>query len=154
MDYVKELRLLVGHKPLILTGAVAIIMNDQNEVLLQLRTKGKWGLPGGLMELGESLEETAQRETKEETGLTVNELTFLGVFSGKDYYNKLENMDEYYAVTAVYFTNDVIGEIRKDHDESLDIQYFPLDQLPAELAPQYRSFIEPFKNELMKLNNK
>lgn len=68
MNYVKDLRELVGNRPLILPGAVAIILNDQNEVLLQHRIDGGWGLPGGLMELGESLEETARREVKEETG--------------------------------------------------------------------------------------
>ncbi len=44
------------------------------------RYEGGWGLPGGLMELGESLEDTAKREVFEETGLRIANLQFLGIF--------------------------------------------------------------------------
>ena len=55
VGYVEELRKIVGHRPLILVGAVVLIINENGYVLLQ-RTEpyGKWGLPGGLMELSES----------------------------------------------------------------------------------------------------
>ena len=86
MGYVKELRKLVGNRPLILPGAVVIILNEQNEMLLQHRSDGGWGLPGGIMELGESMEETARREVQEETGLVVGELELMGIFSGEDYF--------------------------------------------------------------------
>ncbi|WP_407652092.1 hypothetical protein [Aquibacillus koreensis] len=49
MDYVKDLRNLVGNRPLILTGSVVLLLNEINELLLQHRTDGGWGLPGGLM---------------------------------------------------------------------------------------------------------
>ncbi len=148
MNYVKELRELVGHRPLILPGAVVIILNTQNEVLLQHRTDGGWGLPGGLMELGESLEETARREVKEETGLIVGELELLGVFSGKDYFLKVANGDELYSVTAVYVTRDIQGDIEADLTESFDVRYFQLKELPEGLTPSYRRYMEPyFKKE-------
>ncbi|WP_317949722.1 NUDIX domain-containing protein, partial [Rossellomorea marisflavi] len=54
MDHIKELRKRVGHRPLILAGAVVIILNQHKEILLQQRTDDDWGLPGGLLELGES----------------------------------------------------------------------------------------------------
>jgi 8-oxo-dGTP pyrophosphatase MutT (NUDIX family) len=72
MGYIEELRKLVGNRPVILTGAKVIVFNALGQILLQYRTDTKmWGLPGGLMELGESLEETALREVQEETGLTI-----------------------------------------------------------------------------------
>ena len=144
MSYVKELRRFVGNRPLILPGAVAIVVNDQNEVLLQHRTDGGWGLPGGLMELGESMEETARREVKEETGLTIGELELIGVFSGEDYFLKVANGDELYSVTAVYVTRDIQGDIEVDLTESIAVQYFQLEELLEGLLPSNRRYMEPY----------
>ncbi|WP_172372709.1 NUDIX hydrolase [Sporosarcina jiandibaonis] len=148
MGYVKELRKLVGNRPLILPGAVVIILNEKNEILLQHRSDGGWGLPGGIMELGESMEETARREVQEETGLVVGELELMGIFSGEDYFLKVANGDELYSVTAVYATRDIKGELVIDGIESLDLQYFPLRELPKDLASGSRSYIEPYLSRL------
>lgn len=59
ISYVSDMRKWTGHKPLLLTGAVVIIVNPLGQLLLQLREDGTYGLPGGLAELGESLEEAA-----------------------------------------------------------------------------------------------
>ncbi|MGP4108562.1 NUDIX hydrolase [Virgibacillus sp. L01] len=152
MDYVKELRELVGHRPLILPGAVVLILNDKNELLLQHRSDGGWGLPGGLMELGESLEETAQREVKEETNLTIGSLKLLGIFSGEEYYLKVANGDEFYSVTAVYTTDEFQGDIKIDRTESVDVQFFQLNHLPNDLLDVYRNFITPYM-DILKVGN-
>jgi 8-oxo-dGTP pyrophosphatase MutT (NUDIX family) len=151
MNYVKDLRKLVGTRPLILPGAVVIILNDQQEVLLQHRTDGGWGLPGGLMELGESLEGTARREVKEETGLEIGELTLVNIFSGEDYYFKVSNGDELYSVTAVYVTKDVRGKMDIDETESVEVQFFKLNELPDGLTDEYKSYIMPYIDQLKKV---
>lgn len=144
MEYYKYLRQYVGHRPIILPGSVVIILNEQNEVLLQKRNDGYWGLPGGLMDLGESFEEVAKREVFEETGLVVENLLLLNVFSGSKYYLKVPNGDELYSVTAVYYTKDASGDIKIDFSELEFIQYFPLNNLPQELTDEYRGFIEQY----------
>lgn len=142
MGYIRELRKLVGHRPLILPGAVVLVFNNEGKLLLQHRSDGGWGLPGGLMELGESLEETARREVKEETGLDIGELKLEGVFSGEEYYLKVANGDELYSVTTVYSTNEYVGELEIDELESIDLQFFSLDQLPDDLQKSYLNYIQ------------
>ncbi|TPE70992.1 NUDIX hydrolase [Halalkalibacterium halodurans] len=144
MGYMKDLRKRVGTRPLILPASVVIILNEQDEILLQKRLNGRWGLPGGLMELGESFEETAKREILEETGLTIRNITFLDVFSGKDLYVKVDNGDEFYAVTALFMTRDVAGSIQMDPRESLDLQYIALDQFPPNVTRTSRIFLDRF----------
>jgi len=144
LDYVSNLRKLVGHRPLILPGSVVLILNEQNKLLLQHRKDGGWGLPGGLMELGESLEDTARREVLEETGFSIGDLHLVDVFSGEDYYFKVSNGDELYSVTAVYWTDVVKGNLHMDESESFDLQYFSLDRLPEELTEEYRNYIKSY----------
>ncbi len=135
------MRQYVGHRPIILPGSVVIIVNEKEEVLLQKRRDGNWGLPGGLMDLGESFEEVAKREIFEETGLTIENLKLLHVYSGSEYYLKVENGDELYSLTAVYYTRDVSGQMNIDYRESVKVEYVGLQQLPDTLTDEYRRFI-------------
>lgn len=149
VEYYKFLRQYVGHQPIILPGSAVIILNDANEVLLQKRYEGGWGLPGGLMDLGESLEDTAKREVLEETGLIITNLQFLGIFSGPDYYIKMSNGDEFYAVTAIYYTRNVKGDLVINYHESETMQYFSLIDLPDELIASNRKFIESYVSQML-----
>lgn len=73
MSYVSEIRSIIGHKMLLLAGANVILARDDDFMLLQQRKDGSWGLPGGLLEPGESLEETAYVLIK---GLNMSECLF------------------------------------------------------------------------------
>src|SRR5699024_10703020 len=130
MEYFKYLRQYVGHRPIILPGSVVIIANEENEIFLQKRHNGNWGLPGGLMDLGEIFEEVAKREVFEETGLVVENLNLLNVHSGSNYYLKVPNGDELFSATAVYYTKDFSGDMKIDYSESKDMRYFATDNLP------------------------
>ncbi len=62
-DYVRELRKLTGSQPIMLCGAGVIVINSKGEILLQHRIDNDlWGLPGGVVELGETVEQAATRE--------------------------------------------------------------------------------------------
>lgn len=147
MGYVEDLRQVVGHRPLILVGAVVVISNDQGQILLECRKEpeGSWGLPGGLMELGESTEDTARREVLEETGLTMGALELIGVFSGPKYYARVANGDEFYVVTAAYACDQTEGMLTMNPDESLALRYFPHAALPNRLVGSHKAIIKTWR---------
>ncbi|AWE07262.1 ADP-ribose pyrophosphatase [Lysinibacillus sp. 2017] len=130
MNYIKSLRQHIGTSPIIAPGSAIIVLNENNELLLQLRSDtNDWGLPGGGMEIGDSFEETAQKELFEETGLIAQDLRLVGLASGKDLYYKFPHGDEIYNATAIYKAINVTGTLHKN-EESKALNYFALDNLP------------------------
>lgn len=148
MGYVEELRAIVGHRPLILVGSTVIMTNETGQILLQQRRRphGVWGLPGGLMELGESVEDTARREVYEETCLRVGNLNLIGVFSGPQYFVKAGNGDEFYVVTTAFHTSDFTGTINMDTDESLEFSFFDAFALPTPMVGSHQKMVEAYMN--------
>lgn len=131
MSYISNLRKHIGHEPLINIGATVIVMNDKKEILLNLRSDtNTWGIIGGGIELGESLEETAARELLEEAGLKAESFELIDLLSGKDLYFKYPNGDETYTVIALYKAVNISGKLKINDDESYKLQYFSLDLLP------------------------
>lgn len=131
MSYVQELRALVGTRPVILAGATVIVRDREGRVLLQQRMDdGTWGLPGGAMELGESLDETGRREVWEETGVQVGALRFVGLLSGPEFFHTYPNGDQAYFVSAVYEGEVESGQPQGDGLESRQATFFPLTAFP------------------------
>ncbi|MBK0097269.1 NUDIX domain-containing protein [Erwinia sp. S63] len=141
MSYVSEMRALVGHRMLLLAGANVIVLDEKQRILLQQRLDGSWGLPGGLMELGESLEQTAVREVKEETNIDIDELHFLKVFSGKEFTFTLNNNDEINVVTALYWSKKWHGSLINDKSEGLSLEFFTTDNMSEEYQLYLRYFV-------------
>ena len=135
--YIREMRKLVGQRPILQCGTSVIIMNSEKKFLLLKRLDNNCQcFPGGAVELGEQTEETALRETKEETGLDINlkNLQLFHVFSGNELYYKYPNVDEVYNVDVVYLVKTYSGEITLD-DESKEFEFFGIDEFPQEISP-------------------
>jgi len=110
-DYVKALRQQVGTMPLILVGSTVIVLNDEKQILLQLRSD-------------------IRRELFEETGLHTSQLRFVTMLSGQQDYYQYPNGDEVYGVTAVFLAEQIDGQLETVDGESLQLAYFSLDALP------------------------
>ncbi|MGG1574831.1 NUDIX hydrolase [Fictibacillus sp. NRS-1165] len=135
MGYIMDLRKLIGSRPIIMTGACVLLFNPEGELLLQHRTdNGLWGVPGGSLELGETLEEAAKRELFEETGYISRSLTLLHVFSGKEFYYQYPHGDEVHNVVAAYVCTDYEGSEVIDGIEVKDVRLFDLDHLPQAMG--------------------
>ena len=86
-DYFVRLRSCIGHDPLLHPAAAACIRDERGRILLLRRSDGinLWSFPGGAMELGERADEAVIREVHEETGLEVEPVALIGVYSSPDY---------------------------------------------------------------------
>ena len=131
MAYIMNLRKYVGYEPLIGLGATTLVFNEKNEILLNLRTDtNNWGIPGGSMELYETIEETAIRELKEEAGISAEELELVTVLSGKDYYFEYPNGDKLCTVIVLFKVKNYSGTVKVSDKESKELKFFALDKLP------------------------
>ena len=130
MGYINDIRKHIGHEPILSAGATIVVLKD-NKILLNLRSDtNTWGIPGGSLELGETLEEAAARELKEETNLEAENFTLLNVFSGNDFYFEYPNGDKLYSVIALYRADSVTGDLKITDGESFKLQYFGKNELP------------------------
>jgi len=146
MGYIQYLRRFVGHQPIVAIGATVIVTDEEGAVLLQFRSDFRtWGLPGGALERGETLEETARRELYEETGLTADGLALLGVFSGPEFFIEYPNGDQLHSVIVLYQA-EAHGELCMADGESLMLAYYPLDALP-EMEPRSAALLRRLRGE-------
>lgn len=136
-NYMPELRSLVGHERLIVMGASAIIFDANGRVLLGLRGDNHlWGSPAGQMELGETPAGTAIRETFEEVGLHVRVTQLVGVWTGANALNTYPDGNQVQIAGARFRAEVIGGELKPDGYETLDAQWFELDDLPP-MVPRH-----------------
>jgi len=151
MGYIMDLRKHIGHDPLIGVGATTLVFNEKNELLLNLRTDtNTWGIPGGSMELYETIEETAIRELKEEAGICADDLQLVTVLSGKDYYFEYPNGDKMCTVIVLFKVLHYTGTIKVSDNESKALKFFPLTVLPV-LESRAAKIIEKILDNTIKL---
>jgi ADP-ribose pyrophosphatase YjhB (NUDIX family) len=141
-SHVMDLRKTIGTDPLIVMGAGAVIFDDQQRVLLGLRGDNRlWGIPAGQMELGETPAGTAIRETYEEIGLRVRVKKLLGVYTGADALHSYPDGNQVQVAGARFMAEVVGGELKPDGQETLDVQWFDVHDLPP-MVPRHRFAIE------------
>src|SRR3954467_948760 len=107
--YLRDLRAVLGARLLLLPGVAAIVRDAEERVLFIRRAdNGRWGLPAGAIDPGETPAEAVAREVREETGLVVRATRIAGVFGGAGFRVHYENGDEA-EYTVVVFDCEVVG---------------------------------------------
>jgi 8-oxo-dGTP pyrophosphatase MutT (NUDIX family) len=147
-SWLRELRAVVGRRLLLLPGVAAIVRDGAGRVLFMRRADdGRWGLPAGAIDPGESPAEAVVREVREETGLVVRPMRVAGVFGGAGYRHRYPNGDEVEWTVAVFDCDVVGGELAARDGEALELRYFAPEEAPALQLPYPRSLFEPLLRE-------
>ncbi|GAX03962.1 ADP-ribose pyrophosphatase [Secundilactobacillus pentosiphilus] len=136
-NYIKELRALVGHQPLILNSASGALLNQHQQVLLQERTDtGNWGFPGGYLAFGESFKNALVREFQEDAGLVVQPLQLLQLSDQLQY--TYPNGDQVQPINCFYLVTYVSGSLLQQvTNETTRLAYFDLNQPPTFFNEQH-----------------
>lgn len=134
-SYLGRLRALAGDMPLLFVGGRGVLRDTEGRVLLIRRAdNGLWALPGGAMELGESIIECAIREVWEETGLRADGGTPFAIYSGPRYTRTNTFGDTYQLVVVAFMLSGWTGELAPDPEEATDADFFAPRALPEPLA--------------------
>jgi len=108
----------------------SLVFNAQGEVLLAKRTdNGLWCIPGGHVDLGETLEQACLRELFEETGLKARVKRLVGIYSDPANSLHIAQGPEWHTV-RVSFLCEVTGGTITSSEETSEVRYFNVAQLP------------------------
>lgn len=133
-----------SESPLILVRPTLIIYNTKGELLLVKHNDNFWGLPGGLLEPGESIEDAIRREVSYELDISVEKLIEFRTFSDSRFYITSETGHKTHYVAVTYITNQFTGIIRPDEFEVLEYKYFKPEDLPENTIEMIRIILIEF----------
>jgi ADP-ribose pyrophosphatase YjhB (NUDIX family) len=113
----------------IVPAVTVVVTNDEGEILLQKRTdNGLWALPGGAMDIGESIADTVMREVKEETGLDVEPTGIVGIYTNPHHVMEYSN-GEVRQQFSICFKARIRSGILAISDESTDLRFVAPSEL-------------------------
>jgi len=129
---------------------VGVVVLKEDEMILVKRGnepgKGKWSIPGGLVELGESLEQTVKREAEEETGMIVENLRLLDAVD--NVVLDEEGRVKYHFVIVDYLVRPKAGTARAGSDAE-ELKWVKLDDVEKhQLTDTFRRFFSRNREKL------
>jgi ADP-ribose pyrophosphatase YjhB (NUDIX family) len=137
-SYLGKLRKLIGKEEIIIIAARGVIFDEDGRLLLiRRRDNGRWAMPAGAMELGDSVYDCLVREVYEESGLQVHAATLFAIWSDPEQMSIITEFgDPYQIVNFIFRVDEWSGKLVKETDETIDAGFFPVDDLP-EIYPHH-----------------
>lgn len=135
-------------------GIGAVIIKDGKIALIKRGnepSKGKWTIPGGLVELGETLEAAVIRETKEETCLDVENPSLIDVVDNVDF--DVEGKIRYHYIIIDYLVKVKTGAIKAASDAA-ELQWVSFSEVENyNLTASFRVFFRQNRKKLEKASS-
>ena len=127
-------------------SANVIVVNDQGKILMIRRTDNdNWAVPGGGMDLGESITDTAVRETQEETGITCEITGLVGIYTNPWHVISYTSNDEVRQEFSIVFTaREVSGQLTPSSESSEPQWVAPDAILDLRMHPSMRQRIQHY----------
>lgn len=124
-SYLGQLRALVGHRRLLVVSVRILVEDTAGRVLILRRAdSGLWGLPAGLMDLGESVEDAIRRELREETNAAIGALTVFGLSSAPTVEeHTYPNGDAVQSVAVLAHARHEAGRVRANDGEATEFRF-------------------------------
>jgi ADP-ribose pyrophosphatase YjhB (NUDIX family) len=123
------MRQLVGHETLVLPGAAGAILQE-GKILLVRQDSKKWHIPGGLQHLGEPIQQTIQREIKEELGLELEPAELIAVYSSSQWQTKYPSGDKVQQLLFFFRMRGELADIKLQESELSEYQFFAFEEIP------------------------
>ena len=129
----------------VVPSTTAVVIDEHDRiVLIRRRDNDLWALPGGGMELGESIVDTAVREVKEETGLDVEVTGLIGVYTDPRHVMAYTDGEVRQQFSLCFTTRLLGGDLMAD-SESTDIAWTPSQDIPSlKMHPSMRLRIQHY----------
>ena len=140
-EQIEPLRASVFSRPTPIVVGDAAVINDKGQILLVQRAdNGKWAMPGGALEVGETPAEGVAREALEETGVHCRAISLVGVFDSR--FCGTTGRHHLYQFVFLCEPSSQEGIEPPSHAiEVLDKGWFPEDGLPEDIDPGHKSRI-------------
>ncbi|MFE3216180.1 NUDIX hydrolase [Streptomyces antimycoticus] len=131
-------------------AASAVVVDDAGRILLQRRRDNDmWALPGGVMQIGESLPDCAIRETREETGVDVEIVGIVGTYTNPRHVFAYDDGEVRQEFSVCFVARPVAGRLAVS-EESTDVRWFEpaeVDALP--MVPSIRKRVNDWRDDNM-----
>lgn len=126
--------------PLLTVDIIIEMLDRDNHPIVLIERKNPpygWAIPGGFVDIGETVENAARREALEETCLEVTLTELLGIYSDP------QRDARGHTVSAVYIAQ--ASGTANARDDAANLQFFDLSALPRELAFDHKQILEDFR---------
>lgn len=127
----------------IVPAVTAFVVNDADEILMERRSdNGRWGMPGGVQEIGENISGTVAREVLEETGISVEVIGLVGIFTDPGHVIAFSDGEVRQEFSLCFRARPVSGHI-KVSSESFEVRWVPRTEVESlDMSPTTRLRLE------------